>query len=198
MQVALMGGSYNPPTRQHTTVASELIRLGLVDEVWFVPSANHPFKGVLAHKANMTPFEHRSNMLNIAISSLECRDKLRVCSVEQTEGLSGYTWETVETLRGMFPDIEFSWVTGTDCVDDFQKWSRMDYIFEAVRFIIYPRPGYGDDRTGTWWARLLGEGHIILSENQVLTLPYSSSAARKDPSNGMLDLLVQQYWNSIQ
>ena len=43
MRVAVYGGSFDPPHVAHGMVASWLLWTGVVDEVWLVPSFEHPF-----------------------------------------------------------------------------------------------------------------------------------------------------------
>ena len=63
MDVALLGGSFNPPHLGHLLAAHVVRALEPVDEVWFVPAAHHPFGKPLID------FSHR-----LAMCELMCRD----------------------------------------------------------------------------------------------------------------------------
>ena len=56
MDVALLGGSFNPPHVGHLMASLYLRSVVGCDEVWLVPSFNHPFGKPLE------PFEDRVNM----------------------------------------------------------------------------------------------------------------------------------------
>ncbi|KAF4750747.1 hypothetical protein FOZ63_011241 [Perkinsus olseni] len=42
--VAVIGGSFDPPTLAHLMVASQVVQLGCADEAWMVPCGNRPDK----------------------------------------------------------------------------------------------------------------------------------------------------------
>lgn len=193
IKIALFGGSFNPPTHSHTTVASEVLRLRLVDEVWFVPSANHPFKDTQARKATLQPFADRCLMLELASSFCP---RMKVEGVEDREGLSGYTADTVRALQAAHPDHHFHWVLGTDCVGEFGKWSHVDWLLDNVTFIVFPRVGYPPDTTSPYWGRLQAD-HVVLEEHMVKLVAGSSTAARANPDGGLLHPGVAAYWKRL-
>jgi len=190
-RVALIGGSFHPPTLDHGNVGQELLRLGLVDEVWYVPSANHPFAATQDKKKNMLPIEDRGEMLWSMISKFPEKDQMSVTFIEQTADLSGYTWETVAALKAQYGH-DFYWVMGTDCVDDLSKWSKVPWLLENVTFIVYPRGGYPDG-IGGYWTPLRAE-HVVIAREDVKETSGSSSEARENPDGGLLDVDVATFW----
>ena len=192
MKVALMGGSFNPPTKDHLRAAQEILRLGLVDMVCFVPAANHPFADEQEHKRDMLSIYDRGEMLWRMISKTEDRHNITVSFLEETRSLSGYTWETIANFKESSPDNEYFWVMGTDCVNDLGKWSRVEYILENVTIIAYPRGGYEPGDGGYW--DILRTDHIVLTEDQVAVGEGSSTEARENPDGGLLDSDVAELW----
>src|SRR5690606_7304538 len=82
-RVALLGGSFNPPHVGHLLAAHYVRATQGVDEVWLMPSHNHPFGKAL------TPFVHRLGMCEVL-----CKDTsgwMRTTSVESEPGLTGRT-----------------------------------------------------------------------------------------------------------
>ena len=65
MQVALLGGSFNPPHVGHLLAAQYVRATQGVDEVWLMPAYRHPFGKALES------FEHRVRMCELL-----CQDSL--------------------------------------------------------------------------------------------------------------------------
>ena len=61
MEIALFGGSFDPPHVGHLLAAAYVLATEPVDELWFVPVAEHPL-GKPLH----APFEHRAQRLRFS------------------------------------------------------------------------------------------------------------------------------------
>ena len=188
MKIALIGGSFNPPTATHGLIGTEILRLGLVDEVWYVPSNTHPFAGEQKHKANRATFRARCDMVMGMLEDLK-DPRLLICLIE-TETPDGYTKSVLSALQGGYPQHEFRWVTGTDCVKDFPKWKHIEWVLENTNLIVYPRQGY--PYTGG-----LDPKHTVLDETQVKVGVGSSSAVR-DGDLSLLTPSVARYWANLK
>ena len=62
MRVGVFGGTFDPVHSGHLVIAEQCREQAKLDQVWFIPSARPP------HKVAMTPFERRSEMLQLAIA----------------------------------------------------------------------------------------------------------------------------------
>jgi nicotinate-nucleotide adenylyltransferase len=134
--VALMGGSFNPPTTQHVRNAL-LIRNALPQaDVWMMVCPQNPFK----EKNGMAPFVDRLTMLRLALKG---QTGLFACSLEKQIAAP----ETAGTLRGLFklfPSFRFVWVMGADCLTHFHTWGDHAFIAASVPLFVLPRPGYAE------------------------------------------------------
>lgn len=133
-RVALLGGSFNPPHVGHLLVAHYVRATQEVDEVWLMPSHDHPFGKALA------PFVHRLGMCEVL-----CKDTsgwLKTTSIEAEPELSGRTVDTLELLRHRYPETRFSLVIGSDILKDLPLWKDFDRIERMVRVIVLYRAGY--------------------------------------------------------
>ena len=54
--------------------------------------------------------------------------------------------DTIEALRQHNPDTEFSWVIGSDLLDELHLWSRWEELRGLVRFVVLGR-GTTTDRS---------------------------------------------------
>ena len=135
-EVALLGGSFNPPHVAHVMAAYWTLATQGVHEVWLLPSYRHPFGKELA------PFEDRVRMCELAAAAIR---GVHVCSAErELEGdpLVGKTARTLEHLAAKHPDLRFALVVGADILGETGKWYRWDRVQELARIIVVARQGY--------------------------------------------------------
>lgn len=134
MRVALLGGSFNPPHVGHLMAAHYVRATQEVDEVWLMPSHNHPFGKAL------TPFEHR-----VAMCEVMCGDAsgwMKTTSIESEPGLTGRTVDTLERLQQRYPSVRFSLIIGSDILKDLPHWKDFDRIERMARVIVLYRAGH--------------------------------------------------------
>lgn len=134
MNVALLGGSFNPLHIGHLMAALYLrTNLGC-DQVWLVPSFHHPF-----HKA-LAPFEDRVAMCEAMAADVG--PWFRVSRVEAEVGKEGRTIELLEYLLPQHPGTAFQFVIGSDIVADLPKWKAWDRIQSLVKVTVLHRAGH--------------------------------------------------------
>jgi nicotinate-nucleotide adenylyltransferase len=135
-EVALLGGSFNPPHVAHVMAAWWTLATEPVKELWLLPSWRHPFAKPLA------PWEDRVRMCRLAIARVR---GAHVCTAEAEladDPLCGKTARTLEHLAGKHPGYRFALVIGADILADTAKWYRWDRVQELARIIVVGREGY--------------------------------------------------------
>ena len=135
-EVALLGGSFNPPHVAHLMAAWWVRETQGVSEVWLLPSFRHPFGKALA------PFEDRVRMCELAARGLR---GVHVCSAEAEladDPLVGKTARTLEHLRRKHPAHRFARVVGADILPETAGWYRWDRVQELARIVVVGRQGY--------------------------------------------------------
>lgn len=128
-----MGGSFNPPHVGHLMAAYWALATQPIDKLWLMPAFNHPF-----HK-QLVSFEHRVRMCELAAADLR---NVEVTRIEAEVGREGWTFETLEHLREVHPELSFSLVVGSDLMIERDKWKRFDRILELAKLIVVHRAGY--------------------------------------------------------
>jgi len=134
MDVALIGGSFNPPHVGHLLAAHYVRATEPVDAVWLVPADRHPYGKHLA------PFEHRRRMCELL-----CADTpgwLQVSDVEHQLGGSGRTVDTLRHLAASYPGQRWTLVLGSDLFSDFPNWKEPDAIHSLARLLVLNRAGH--------------------------------------------------------
>lgn len=134
MQVAIYGGSFNPPHVGHAMVAAWLCWTARADEVWWVPAFDHAFDKPLA------PFELRAEACRRAAAALGPR--ARVCTVERDLEGPSYTIRTLDALQRRHPDHRFRWVMGADALPTVHLWREWDRIARDYAPIVAGRAGW--------------------------------------------------------
>ena len=131
MNIAVLGGSFDPPHRGHTIIAKRLLKLNNFDEIWFMPLFAHPFSKKLSGPQKRLEMIKLLEGGNIKVSDFEIRKKT-----------ISYTLDTLRFLSKNNSKDKFSWVIGTDQIEDFTKWKNWREIINNFRLIIVPRAGY--------------------------------------------------------
>jgi len=133
-EIALLGGSYNPPHVGHLIAAHYVRATQPVDEVWLVPAYRHPFGKPLAD------FEHRVRMCQ-AISA-DASGWLKVSEVEREIDGEGRTIDTLQRLVQSHPAHAFTLVIGSDILKDLPHWKEFERIQQLARVLVLYRAGH--------------------------------------------------------
>lgn len=134
MEIALLGGSFNPPHVGHLMAALYVRAVVGCDQVWLVPSFNHPFGKPLA------PFEDRVALCEAMGSDLG--PWFKVSRAEAEVGGEGRTIDLLEHLLPKHPGVRFRFVIGSDIVADLPKWKAWDRIRALVDITVLHRAGH--------------------------------------------------------
>jgi len=135
-EIALLGGSFNPPHVAHLMAAYWVLATQGVSEVWLLPAFQHPFGKELA------PFQDRTRMCELAAAPLR---GVAVCGAEAEladDPLVGKTARLLEHLTAKHPELRFAWVIGADVAAQTKSWYRFDRVQELARIIVVGRQGF--------------------------------------------------------
>lgn len=174
-QIALFGGSFDPPHLGHTGIAAAAVEQCGLDRVIFIPCRQSPLKGRLPE----APAEHRVAMLRLALERLPWAG---LDEWELPRPSPSYSWQTVGFFREKFPRATLHWLMGQDQWRSLDQWARADFLREHLTFIVFARDGVRPEPRLGWRTHFL-EGEF----------PGSSTAARALLATGKSSsaLLVQ-------
>jgi len=133
MNVALFGGSFNPPHVCHVLAATWVLTTRDVDHVWFMPTFRHAFG------KELVSFETRCEMVELAIGVLG--ERASVSRVEAELGGVSRTIDTLEHLEATFPEHTFSIVIGSDILLEAEQWKKFDELRRRAEFHVIGRAG---------------------------------------------------------
>jgi nicotinate-nucleotide adenylyltransferase len=138
-RIALFGGSFNPPHVAHELVALYVLETQPIDELWFVPTYQHPFGKTLA------PYDDRVAMCERLAAALGPR--ARVSRLEETLAqapgfVASRTLELLEHLARETPELAPRLVIGGDILGETAKWYRWDAVVALAPLIVIGRAGH--------------------------------------------------------
>ena len=141
MEIALFGGSFDPPHVGHLLAATYVLATEPVGELWLVPVNQHPLGKKLA-----APFEHRAELCEAMIADAGL-PRARVSRIEAEIGGEVRTVDLLEHLRRTHPEHSFALVVGSDLAAERSQWKRFDRITELARIIVLPEVSSTEVRT---------------------------------------------------
>ncbi|MDB5733457.1 MAG: nicotinic acid mononucleotide adenylyltransferase [Alphaproteobacteria bacterium] len=145
LRIGLLGGSFDPAHEGHLHVSETARKALKLDQVWWLVSPGNvlkPGSGALA------------NRLASARAAGD-HPAIRVTDIETRLG-TRYTIDTVKALQKRFPGLHFTWLMGSDNLEQFSRWRRWRQIAARIPIAVVRRPGSVLAPLRAPLARLLG------------------------------------------
>lgn len=132
--VGILGGTFDPVHNAHLAIArAALGQLGLQKVLW-IPTGAPPYRDLPIAAAH-----HRLAMLRLALAG---EPRYALDERELAPGHSGYTVDTLATLRRESPGCEFFLLLGADQYAKLSTWQRPEELHELCRIAVFARPGW--------------------------------------------------------
>jgi len=132
-EVAIFGGSFDPPHCAHVMVVSWVLTCTPCEQVLVVPVAEHPFG------KRSAPFQVRLSMARAAFACFG--DRVTVSDIEARLPQPSYTVQTLRALRQTFPTARFTLVVGSDIPKETGRWQSFDEVQRLARLMVVARAG---------------------------------------------------------
>ncbi|MDX1667963.1 MAG: nicotinate (nicotinamide) nucleotide adenylyltransferase, partial [Limnobacter sp.] len=132
--ICIIGGSFDPIHMGHLQMARSSQAQCMADEVWFMP-AGDPWQksGQLVASAN-----DRAHLVQLAISGVH---SWKLNRLEINRSGPTYTVESLEALAEENPHHRFSFVIGSDQLQNLTNWKYWNSLFDYVRLGVVDRAG---------------------------------------------------------
>ncbi|MEA4920289.1 MAG: nicotinate (nicotinamide) nucleotide adenylyltransferase [Clostridiaceae bacterium] len=132
-RIGIFGGTFNPPHIGHIAAARACVeRLGL-NLLLMIPTNIPPHKKLPEGAASP---RQRYEMTEIAASMIPMA---KACDIEINRIGPSYTADTVEQLKGMYPESCLWLVVGTDMLSSFERWRQPEKIASFCRLAAVAR-----------------------------------------------------------
>jgi nicotinate (nicotinamide) nucleotide adenylyltransferase len=143
-RVAIMGGTFAPPTDSHLLMAANAIHLQLADEVWITPTGKPRSGDVKLGKVTLTSRD-RLVMCHLAVdTSFSGSFPIKVCD-EEIEGDALSTPELLRRLKKKHVNCHFSFLAGSNLCEKIPTWrcdSKDKNWWKDTEFIIFKRDAF--------------------------------------------------------
>ena len=190
-KTGIIGGTFNPIHNGHILLAVYCKEKLNLDSVIFIPTYTPPHKS----DKELVSETHRLNMCNIAVQSY---DDFSVSDIEIKRKGKSYTYETLTSLKEIYPDDTLYFITGADMFLTLEKWKNPEIIFDKAIIAAVPRNSSDSEVLNSHYQTILkpmGAKASILDEP---VLSVSSTFIRENIDNydlikSLIDRNVYEY-----
>lgn len=182
MNIALLGGAFNPPHLGHQLISQQVLDfVPDISEVWLLPNYGQNYYGQKPYKT-VAPVAERLAMTRLLETS-----RIKTSTLEIDNKLDG---QTVHLLPHLPKDHKFSFIIGSDQLPTFHLWDGWQKLLASMRFLIFPRHGYSVEP--------LYEGMQVVTSDLLVESNVSSTKIRnrisdKLPLDGFVPPTVVDY-----
>lgn len=132
MNIALLGGSFNPITKAHINLAKYVLNSSLnINEVWLLPCYSSYYNKKLVDSV------HRINMCNLAIEN-EQEYNIKISDFEIKNKIEGSTATVLNELYKNYHH-NFKFIIGMDNANNIFQWSDYKTTLNLIPFIVIDR-----------------------------------------------------------
>ncbi len=192
MQIALLGGAFNPIHIGHLFLAQQFALAFPEAKLFFVPSS------LSAHKsnANLILPSHRIKMIELALqdpmaASFQNRSRIETCEIDA--GGVSYTANTIRQLKARYgEETQIFIVIGDDLVDGLPRWRDPNYLFEEATFVIASRNKINENQWLPPKHHLLNNSLLEISSTAIRDGLRLKSKALEMLPEGVLDYILKE------
>lgn len=132
-QVAVFGGSFDPPHIAHVLCACWARAVADIDRVLIVPTYQHAFG------KDSVAFEQRVQMCELAFQDIR---GVEISLIEKELGGESRTYHTLRALQKEMPEAKFRLVIGADILEQTERWFRWADVEAMAPPLVVGRDGY--------------------------------------------------------
>lgn len=191
MKIGLLGGSFNPIHKGHIAIAKTAIAQAVVDQVWFLPSGNHPFKS----GKELLTLSKRIELIKIAIGEIP---QLKISKHDTNRKKPNYTSKLIKKLYKSYPEIRFYFIAGYDILEELPKWHNYNWLKKNVNFIIVNRPNIDKDKTSQMYSNnfsFIKMAPVDVSSSQIRDLVKNGEPISSLVPANIKDKIIEYYGN---
>lgn len=150
MNIAILGGRFDPPHIWHFWTAQQVLEnVSGIDQVWYLPDFKNAFKQIEASSSERLEMLRFMETGRIKISTLALQDET-------------ITY-TVTIAQKLAKDISnrYFMIVGSDILAEFSKWRDYQKLSRLISFLVFPRKDFPIRSLPAGFIRI--EGQLMLS-----------------------------------
>lgn len=190
-KIGILGGTFNPIHNGHIQLARYCQnKLGL-DKVIFIPTYTPPHKA----SVNLADSSHRISMCKTAVLP---DNNFEVSDIEIRRKGKSYTFETLNSLKELFPEDTLYLIMGADMFLTLAEWKNPKIIFKNAVIAAIPRNDSDKGDMTDYYNRVLkplGANAVILDNpvEQVSSTYIRNNIDKPELVSNLLDKNVYEY-----
>ena len=130
-RLGIFGGAFDPVHKGHTQSLKYINDLKIIDEIQVIPNYASPH-----NKDIQTEEKHRLKMLEIAFKEIK---NIKLNDIELKNKTKSYTYETLESLKDIYPEQHLSLIIGLDSLYNFTAWKNWENILSLCSLLVLER-----------------------------------------------------------
>ncbi|PSM52324.1 fused nicotinate-mononucleotide adenylyltransferase / ribosomal silencing factor [Campylobacter blaseri] len=131
MNIAIFGGSFDPPHNGHNEIIKKVLNTLDIDRLFIVPTFINPFKNSFFAPPNL-----RLEWIKTLWANLE---KVEIFDYEIRQNRAVATIETVLQIHKTYEISNLFLIIGADNLENLEKWHRFDELKKLVKFVVATR-----------------------------------------------------------
>ena len=161
MNIAILGGRFDPPHLGHWWIALQTLeKRPDIDKLLLMTARQHQWKPAVATGEERLHMLSFFNHQKIEISDIELKRK----------GIS-YSIDTIDEIKHK-TGASIYWIIGADIVSEFERWDRKDELVKRAKFLVFPRDPHEIPLS-------LPKGFEIIRYDNLITTNISSTIIRQ-------------------
>lgn len=134
MNIAIFGGSFDPPHFGHDEVVKSVLKNLNIDKLIIIPTFLNPFKSEFGAPPNLRLQWCRSLWGNLS-------PKIIVSDYETSQNRAVASIDSVSYFKNKFNASRIYLIIGADQLNSLHKWHRYDELKALVSFVVACRDG---------------------------------------------------------
>lgn len=131
MNIAIYGGSFDPPHLGHETIVNEALKNLDIDSLFIIPAWQNPFK-----ENFFAPPKLRLKWIKTIWND---KKKVKICEFELKNYRPTSTYETVCYMYEKYDIKKCYLIIGADNLKDLEKWANYELLKQKVEFVVATR-----------------------------------------------------------
>lgn len=134
MQIAIFGGSFDPPHIGHQTIAKKALKKLDIDKLIIVPCFLNPLK--------VKSFLDAKTRYKLLKKLFEKKEKIKVSNFEMKQERAVYSIETIRYIIKKYKPSKLYLIVGADNYKSFHLWNSHEEIKKLVELVVVTRNGF--------------------------------------------------------
>lgn len=134
MNIAIFGGSFDPPHLGHDMIVKEALKSLNINKLIIIPTFLSPFKSEFGAPPNLRLQWCRSLWENLS-------PKIIVSDYETSQNRAVASIDSVSYFKNKFNASRIYLIIGADQLNSLHKWHKFDELRELVSFVVACRDG---------------------------------------------------------